>query len=354
MHKWIQKMMIALVLAVAVYAAMSLYADMDRLWASLGGFGMYAFFAACGLTFFNYGLRFVKWHYYLRVLGVEIKVLRSLAVFLSGFVMSVTPGKFGEVFKAYLLRCSDNVSMTKTAPVVVAERLTDLLAILVLTLVGVTAFSSARLLVLVGFVIVVAMVVVFSSKRLSLGMLHLAGRLPFLKRFSDKMENLYFSMSALVRPWPLFWGGLLSVAAWLCEGVGFYLILNGFEQTRASLGLAVFIYSFCTAAGALSFLPGGLGVTEGGLIAWIVETVEGASRSVAVAATVLIRLATLWLAVVVGFLSLALVHRKVGISLNKIDEKLSAQDLGSADCAAGDLSTKTSQGEKQDHQTGHE
>lgn len=313
MEKLVRRLVVTFVLALVVYVGISLYADVGKLWAHLSVFPVLIILAACGLALANYALRFVKWDYYLRHLDIKVSRGRSLCVFLAGFVMSVTPGKVGEILKAYLLKGSDGVSMAQTAPVVVAERLTDLIAILALTVIGVTAFSSAQLVVAVGGAVVVLFLVVVSSRKLSLGLLGLVSKLPRLGRLSHKMEEFYDSMAALVTPVPLAWAVILSIAAWLCECVGFYLVVNAFPGAHLSLRLAVFIYALSTAAGALSFLPGGLGVTEGGMVALLVKTASGVGRSVAVAATLLIRLCTLWLAVLLGFVALGVLHRLTGV-----------------------------------------
>jgi uncharacterized protein (TIRG00374 family) len=60
----------------------------------------------------------------------------------------------------------------------------------------------------------------------------------------------------------------------------------------------VFVYALAMLAGAVSFMPGGLGGAEAvmvGLLVW-----KGMNSADAVAATVLIRLATLWFAVAIG------------------------------------------------------
>ena len=55
-------------------------------------------------------------------------------------------------------------------------------------------------------------------------------------------------------------------------------------------------------AGALSFLPGGLGGAEAIMISLLV--LKGMTMPAAIAATVFIRLATLWFAVLIGLLAL--------------------------------------------------
>ena len=78
---------------------------------------------ALGLAAINYALRFLE-------MGVVLAPARTCAfrfgdsfgIFLSGFSLTVTPGKVGEVLKSYLLREMHGVPMARTAPIVVAER----------------------------------------------------------------------------------------------------------------------------------------------------------------------------------------------------------------------------------------
>jgi len=71
---------------------------------------------------------------------------------------------------------------------------------------------------------------------------------------------------------------------------------------------SVFIYSVAMLAGALSFLPGGLGGTEAVMVSLLLW--KNVLLPDAVAATVLIRLTTLWFAVILGGIALASSRRE--------------------------------------------
>jgi uncharacterized membrane protein YbhN (UPF0104 family) len=313
-----RRVLVAVALGVLVYAGITVYTGARPLAAALAGWKWWLLAPALGLALANYFIRFLKWHYYLRVLGVAIPAGESLCVFLAGFVLTVTPGKLGEVVKSYLLRESRGVPMARTAPVVVAERLTDLAGLLVLSLVGLWSFPAreATTAAIVGVAAVALCLAVASSRRATVGLLRAASRLPLAGGLAARAETLHASIAALLRPVPLLWTTLLSAAAWFCECLGFWLVVGGFAGTQVSLHLATFIYAAMTIAGALSFLPGGLGVTEGGMILLLARAARGVGDSVAGAATFVTRLCTLWFAVVVGFVAL-LVHRRLtGVRLD--------------------------------------
>ncbi len=127
----------AILLGVVVYGVIVLYRGASEVGARLSTFAWWTFAAACGLAFTNYVLRFLKWEYYLAVLQVRgIPKGESFLTFLSGFVLTVTPGKVGEVFKSLILFQTRGIPIERTAPIVVAERVTDLIGVITIIAVG--------------------------------------------------------------------------------------------------------------------------------------------------------------------------------------------------------------------------
>ena len=106
----------------------------------------------------------------------------------------------------------------------------------------------------------------------------------------------------MASPGALIWPTFLSVIAWASEGLALYVILRGFEAS-ISAAAAIFFYATATLAGALIPLPGGLGIVEGMIEGQLTE-VGGIAAGPATAAMMLVRFATLWWAVIVGFLAL--------------------------------------------------
>ena len=71
---------------------------------------------------------------------------------------------------------------------------------------------------------------------------------------------------------------------------------------------SVFDYSFYASSlflGALSFLPGGLGITEASFTGLL--NLQGISLSMAIVIVIIVRLFTLWFGVGIGFIALKLV-----------------------------------------------
>ena len=312
-----RRLLLVVGLAIAVLAAFSIHADVSHMGARLARFAPSAVVLALVLAVGNYALRFVRWQLYLRHVGVSAAAApagTSALVFVGGFAMSVTPGKVGELFKATLLRDATGVPAARTAPVVVAERLTDLIALVLLCVLGVAAYGVATPVVASASIIVLLGLFVVAWQPLAHTVIDQAARFGPIGRIAPRLREMYDTLSSLVTPGPLAWATALGVVAWLCECVGFALIVRGFPGADVSMGLATLIYAVTTVAGALSFLPGGLGVTEASMTLLLVNSASGVDQPTAVAATILTRLCTLWFAVVLGLVAMAVLRRRGKIS----------------------------------------
>jgi uncharacterized protein (TIRG00374 family) len=307
----IRRILVAMLLGVFVYGGFVVYSGLGRISQSLGHFRPATFVFACGLAFGNYILRFLKWEFYLSRLGIRgVNKTDSFLTFLSGFVLTVTPGKVGEVFKSLILYESYGVPMTKTAPIVVAERATDVIGIVVLIVFGASfGFGGGLVWAGIGAGLVLALLVVVANKKLSLQMIGLVARLPGrFGKAAPKLEAAYESLATMLHPKNLFAPSLLSSGAWMLECLALWVILGGFGEST-SIPLATFFYSTSTLVGAIVPVPGGLGVTESALMGQMTE-IGHVEKSTATAAMILVRFATLWFAVIVGFVALSLMKRR--------------------------------------------
>jgi glycosyltransferase 2 family protein len=290
---------------------MTIWGDVGSVSQELARFHWWVFPLALALAFTNYLIRFLKWQYYLSLLRIRIPWGESFLVFLSSLMLTVTPGKLGEVLKSYLLKRSRSIAMSITAPIVVAERLTDLLALIGLTLIGLSTYRFGLEATLASLGLVLACLLSLSMPSVAFKFLDFLGRIPLIRRFTPKLRIAYQSMRTMVTPRPLFFCTFLSMGAWWLECLAFYLVISGFEASSPSLLAATFLYAFTTILGALSFIPGGLGVTEGSMSVGLVQMGMLATSSHAVAATVIIRFATLWFAVALGVIAFTFYRRRL-------------------------------------------
>jgi len=314
-----KKIIWSVVFGLVVYVVISTFSDLSSVWQNIKNISIVTIILILFLSCINYLIRFFRWEFLLRTLNIKLGIKDSLLIFLSGFVMSVTPGKFGEVFKSYLIKKKDNIEIARTMPVVMSERITDLFALLVIITLGLMIFDYGKIIVLITWVVMILVII-------SLGNELFARKIfIFLKKIKNKkinkigmfIEKTYESIKVVLHPKQLLIGIILGVFAWSAEGLGLYIILKDFNTITPLAGI-LFVYSFSTLVGAIAMLPGGLGATEGSMAGLLVLLVN-VPRDIAISSTLIIRMATLWFAVAIGLVSLSIFTKKTKINEKELD-----------------------------------
>jgi uncharacterized protein (TIRG00374 family) len=140
-------------------------------------------------------------------------------------------------------------------------------------------------------------------------MIQLVGRLPGKAgAMKPKLENAYESLATMLEPKNLVLPSMLSCVAWLLECLSLWVILHGFGE-HTDVKMCSFFYATSTLAGAIVPSPGGLGVTESSLLGQMIK-LGNIEEGNAAAAMILVRFATLWFAVVNGFVALSILKRR--------------------------------------------
>ena len=297
-----KKWLLLAVLTVGVFVALVGYGDFGGTIDEIGNLSISYLLAGLGLALSNYLLRFLRWAFYLKVLKIEAPVGISALVFLSGLAMSITPGKAGELVKCYLLNSKTQVPVSRSAPVVVMERLTDVISVIIL---GLTGFVLLPVPVIVVLAVALVVSVIGLMFALSRHALRLTG-LPILSKWSELLRDSQEGFKELAAPRVMVVGVAIGAVAWFAEGLALWVILRGIGS-EIDLVRALPIYAAATLVGAVTALPGGLVGTEGSMLAFLQQS--GVTRAGASAGTVLIRLVTLWFAVLVGLLALLALRR---------------------------------------------
>ena len=307
------RLLLSLLLGVIVYAGVSFFVDYRDVGRSLGDFNWALLPLILLLTTMNYLFRFAKWQYYLRLIGVRGLPQRdSFLIFFSGLGMVITPGKVGEWLKSYLLREVHGTPIARSAPILIAERLTDSIALLIICAAGIFVFGDfwqAFVAVAVGSVLLVA---IARHRPTAMALLRLGERIPLVRRFVPQIEEFYEASRVLLSPQAVFLMGGLSAFSWFFEVLGFYFTLVGLglDGNGTLLLQAAFILPIATLASAILLTPGGLGVAEGALVALSVSLLD-MSRSAAAVGTFIIRFGTLWFGVIVGLIAFAVLSRRL-------------------------------------------
>ena len=300
-----RKLTIGFGLGLLVVGGLVLYGDIQEIAQLMQHFRWSLVPAILGLTIFNYILRGWRFHYYLGQLGLKnISWWASFRIFMGGFSLSLTPGKFGEFVRLLWLKNLVGADPAKTAPSIIVDRIVDGLAMAMLASMGAWIYPQYRLAVMLALGMMVVIVIVSQIRWLVLRVLKLGERAPLISRFAHHLYNLYKSTYELLRLKNLWIGVGIGLIAWFAQSVAFYLILIGLNVTQIPelVLLAIFALALSSILGGISSLPGGLGAAEASMTG-ILQAVGHLSENAAVTATLLIRFCTLWFGVIFGILT---------------------------------------------------
>ena len=310
MERLRRNLVLALALGAAVYLILAVLSDLGDLAAALDGFDYALIPAILGLVALSYAVRFFRWTYYLRVLKVSVPTRINAAIFASGLSMTISPGKLGEVLKSVFVRNVTGAPIARTAPAVVAERATDGTGMVLWGFLGAFALDLPPWTMVIFLVLAVFGIAVLRSERLSLAAESILSKLPLVNRLAPHLRDFHGASNELLGTRPLLVGTAISFFSWGLECVGVYLCAVGLGVEGPFL-LIVFVFALSSLLGVLSMLPGGIGAVEAGLYGQFVA-VANLSTGLAGALTLVIRLATLWFATLLGICGLLLVRRLLG------------------------------------------
>ena len=297
--RWLKGMIISTAAAAAFYLAAALWAGRAGVGGALQLVPAGVLFGMLSLSALNYTLRFFRWHYYLRTLGSPIPWRDDLRIYIGGFALTTTPGKAGEMARSLWLR-PYGVPATVSLAAFLTERLQDLLAILLLSSLAVSWFGGAKWAVLTSLSLIALAALALQIPKIP-ALRALVGGQGRVASLGRRLAEILMLARACLTPRRFLVGFLLGAAAWSAEAFGFSWVLRSLGHPL-DLPVSLSVYALSMLAGALSFMPGGLGGSEAAMV--LLLRMLRVPLGAAVAATLLIRLATLWFAVLLGIIAL--------------------------------------------------
>lgn len=350
MGKYRNRILAGFGLAFTIYVALLLFTNTEELIAHLRTYPWVLLVPLIGLKLISWVFRFWEWHYYLGVIGAKDKIslFDSVIIYLAGFTMAVSPGKMAEILKAVVLKVKTGVPVAVSAPVIIAERVVDGIAVLILTFGAVLLAGDQidigpyRGLLYLSVLLLAAGMVAVQIERLAYFALGIIRRLPLVNRFYQPLVDFYESSREIFKLKHVIPTTIMGVIAYLADAIGFTLILSGFglEITWLLFLQATFIAGFAAALGALSGVPNGAGVTEVSQSAMLTAIVApgnpAMTASAAMTAAVIEGFFHKWFRVLVGMV-VALIFRN---RLFSADVEQTIADMDSSRSALFTMETR--------------
>ena len=299
---YINKVLIGVIIAIAVYAIFLVVSDFNTIFNKISNFQVLYLPIILSLVTIGWCVLFLRWTILLKNNTISIPYKQSFLIYIASFSMSATPGQLGELIKSQLLKNKFNVPVTKTAPLVVIERLSDLTGAIIVSIIG---FWLLNINIYVPIIASIALALIFlflKSKKMFNKALSLIKKVKFASKLANPIAESFDTIQISLNKKTLVISTALSVCFWLLIGTSSYFVLRAVGIDNLEIIKAVSIYSSSIIIGAVSFIPGGVGVAEGSIAGLL--NLSGINLSVAFALGILIRIFTLWYGVVAGFVAL--------------------------------------------------
>ena len=244
----------------------------------------------------------VRWQILLKKNDINIPIKKSFLLFLGGMSMTITPGHVGELIKSQLIKTIYNIPRTKTAPIIFVEKFYDLTGAIIASIIGIIILGMDTNLILISVSILIVIIFLIYYRPIFEFILKRVTKTKFFSKYSENISDSYEIVRNSTTPQISSISFGLSVLYWIIISVAVHFILLSFGIESISVLKTISIYSSSVIIGAISFIPGGLGITEGSLIGLF--SLEGIDVSLALILSVMIRILTMWYSVSIGFICL--------------------------------------------------
>lgn len=306
-----------LVAAIALvgYAAWIALSDPEQIAQALTRVGWLGFAVLCGISLCNYLIRYMRWCLFMRTQQQSFPLVDGFICYVSGFALITTPGKVGESVRALFFKERHHVSAASSFAGLLGERVTDLLAGILISSAGFVFFNNLWWACVIAIAVcVVILLVVFKSNLIERISQHCLPMLPellarWLKPLVMALPDFFAKTRAISAPNVFSMALLLATLAWFIEGLGFAWLAQQLG-VDASVMLLCSVFTLSLIAGVVT--PGGVGSVEAAMAFFLIAL--GATPAAALVIALVCRFATFWFAIVLGMSALLYLMRGKKIS----------------------------------------
>lgn len=300
--KLINNFIIIIIITIIIYTGFLFFSDFTKIYDKLGSFNLIYLLPILALISLSWCVLFLRWALLLKNLNISIPPKSNFIIFISSFALSATPGQMGELIKSKLLKNKFDIPISKTAPLVLIERVYDLIGAIVVSSLGIRYIESGNITLLIFGIILFSLIILLRSKIIFTKLLLIFGKIKFLKNKINNFSDSYDSIQPSLSPKIFISSTFLSIIYWMLIGTSSYFVLLAFEIDSISYFHMISIYSSSVIIGAISLIPGGVGVAEGSIAGLL--SLGGIEVSIAFIIGILVRVFTLWYGVIIGFIML--------------------------------------------------
>lgn len=307
---------ITIIIAITIfYIVMAVYSDANQLVKYLHNIEI-GFVSLILLSFtISILIKSLRQSFLLRCIGIRLGFIQNLILYIAGLSMTITPGGMGQMIKSHYLLKHHHQPVSKTLPIVLAERYSDIIA-LVSFIMLFTALNNITILttpILVIAVVVALGGIVVRSRSLFHFVLELLMKLSIFKSFQNSSIEFNSTLVSLFQNESLFICWLLGMAASFFDAVGIFMCFESLKLNfnfgfTSAFGFSSILF------GAISFIPAGAGITEVSFVQLLSH--YGIEISKAAALVLLVRLLSVWYSTFIGVIATRFIARRKNIKFS--------------------------------------
>ena len=296
------RIILILVAAISVYAIFLFISDYNIISEKISNFKINYLPLILFLVSASWAPLFIKWHFLLKNCEIHVPLKKSILVFLSGPAFEITPGQIGALVKSQILKTSSNIPRTKTVPIIVVEKVYDLIGAVLASIIGIAILGMEPYLIIIAILVLVTIFFFVYYRPASEIFFKQITKRKFFSKYVENISDFYEIVHKSTNVKVATICILLALTYWFMVSAAAYYTLIAFDINILDYLKVLAIYATSTLLGAISFIPAGIGITEGSITGLF--TLNGIDVSTALILSVMIRVLTLWYTVGVGFVAL--------------------------------------------------
>ena len=303
-NKAIRWLAISVGLAAGIYFLLLVLTDWEVVVRIISSIPFITWLTLIAMTVVAVSFRFMRCHFLLKYQKLNIPIKFNFAVYVAGFALITTPGHIGENVRALFLKPL-NVKYSQSFAAFLSERVLDLIVlglVSAITVINIPGYQDLFIIFVVATLVLILLIYTdFARYCLKI--------MP-IKKLQNILTNLHVTVKTLLQGKQIFYPFISTLFAWLLHAVSFIIIIDTMGL-NINTSLAIGIYFISILVGAFSLMPGGIGATEAAMTFMLINI--GIDPAIAVAASLVSRMTTLWVAVALGIIMMI----KLGIIKNK-------------------------------------
>jgi len=297
------KSILLIVISVTFYVGLVLFSDLEEIKSSFQKVKLEYYPTIFLLTFLVYILLGIRYHLFLKEIGIEINLRQSILISFAGQSMFSTFGRAGTIIKSYILKKKFGHSISSTGPIIIIEQILDLLGSVIILLISLIWFNflEAQIVTGIGIVLIIILLLIIRHKAIFKLLKKIFIKIKFFQNFVDNIDESRNSLLKISSRKVMLKTFSLTM---LIKILQIFLVFMIFESLGLNIEILLsgLIYFTSMLAGLFTLLPGGIVVTDSSMLGLLLKNDLDLSLSTI---TVLItRFITLWFTVIVGLIAL--------------------------------------------------